>query len=121
MDDYNSHTIIYRAVFIKATTATPPFRHLSPNRNISKGGICCGSQPQRRNLLRLTAAKAEFVAAHSRKHLRYLPIVLSEAMSDAVPHIPSPAPLPPQCKTLSVSPALCLPPHKVLLRADGFQ
>ena len=69
MDDYNSHTIIYRAVFIKATTATPPFRHLSPNCNISKGGICCGSQPQRRNLLRLTAAKAEFVAAHSRKHL----------------------------------------------------
>ena len=54
MDDYNSHTIIYRAVFIKATTATPPFRHLSPNCNISKGGICCGSQPQRRNLQRLT-------------------------------------------------------------------
>ena len=26
------------------------FRYLSPNRNISKGGICCGSQPQRRNL-----------------------------------------------------------------------
>ena len=67
MDDHNSRTIIYRAVFIKATTVTPPFRHLSPNRNISKGGICCGSQPQRRNLLRLTAAKAEFAAAHSRK------------------------------------------------------
>ena len=61
-----------------------------------KGGICCGSQPQRRNLLRLTAAYV-------------------------VPHIPSPAPLPPQCKTLSVSPDLCLPPHKALLRADGFQ
>ena len=86
-----------------------------------KGGICCGSQPQRRNLLRLTAAKAEFVAAHSRKQLRCLPIVLSAATSYVAPHIPSPAPLPPQCKTLSVSPDLCLPPHKALLRADGFQ
>ena len=46
MDDHGSRTIIYRAVFIKATTVTPPFRHLSPNRNISKGGICSGSQPQ---------------------------------------------------------------------------
>ncbi|CUQ81963.1 Uncharacterised protein [[Eubacterium] siraeum] len=65
MDDYNSHTIIYRAVFIKATTATPPFRHLSPNCNISKGGICCGSQPQRRNLQRLTAANTSLFAYRS--------------------------------------------------------
>ena len=56
---------------------------------------------------------------YSLKQLRCFPIVLSAATSDAVPHIPSPAPLPPLCKTLSVSPDLCLPPHKVLLRADG--
>ena len=65
-----------------------------------KGGICCGSQPQTPHCL---------------------PIVLSAATSYVVPHIPSPAPLPPQYKTLSVSPDLCLPPRKALLRADGFQ
>ena len=79
-------------------------------------------QPRRFAICRQIATfpKAEFVAAHSRKHLRCLPIVLSAATSYVVPHIPSPTPLPPQCKTLSVSPDLCLPPHKVLLRADGF-
>lgn len=78
-----------------------------------------------------TFPKAEFVAAHSRKGgicsgsqpqtPHCLPIVLSAATSYVVPHIPSPTPLPPQYKTLSVSPDLCLPPHKALLRADGFQ
>lgn len=65
-----------------------------------KGGICCGSQPQTPHCL---------------------PIVLSEATSYVVLHKPSPAPLLPQCKTLSVFPDLCLPPRKALLRADGFQ
>ena len=76
MDDYNSHTIIYRAVFIKATTATPPFRHLSPNRNISKGGICCGSQPQRRNLLRLTAANNSAVCLSFSRRQRLMLLLI---------------------------------------------
>ena len=48
-------------------------------------------------------------------------VVVRNPTHYAVPHKPSPALLPPQCKTLSVSPDLCLPPRKVLLRADGFQ
>lgn len=90
-------------------------------------------QPRRFAICRQIATfpKAEFVAAHSRKGgicsgsqpqtPHCLPIVLSAATSYVVPHIPSPTPLPPQYKTLSVSPDLCLPPHKALLRADGFQ
>jgi len=46
-----------------------PNRSATPQKSatLSKVGICCGSQPQGRNLLRLTAARSEFAAAHSRK------------------------------------------------------
>ena len=50
---------------------SPPFCRHSQTTNIYKGGIWCGAPPQRRNLVRRTAAKEGLGAAHRRLLLSY--------------------------------------------------
>ena len=67
-----ARSILLRLTAVRKTCIAPssiPDRSAIPQKSatLSKVGICCGSQPQGRNLLRLTAARSEFAAAHSRK------------------------------------------------------
>ena len=69
-----SQHITVTALYCLLLCVTPPFRHLSNNSSVFKGGIWSGSQPQALSRCRLPQRKYQRIAGPMRKHRHNAPL-----------------------------------------------